>query len=177
MIACSVNGCTGARIAKGYCKRHYQQSWKTGSPNIIRANPHGTPTERFWRYVTPQGTSECWEWTGHRDKDGYGTLRVGNTQVRAHRFSYDLHGGSADDLLRHSCDNPPCVNPAHLIEGSHQENMDDRMAAGNYAYATCRRGHPWTEASTIMQGRGQRTCKICRRMTPTQRKAFDAIGV
>lgn len=75
---------------------------------------------------------ECWPWMGRRDKDGYGTLRSGTTLVRAHRFSYSLHHGETDLLVRHSCHNPRCVNPAHLSEGTHLDNMADRLAAGHY---------------------------------------------
>jgi hypothetical protein len=121
--------------AKGLCKDHYQQAWRTGSPEIVRRNPHGTPEERFWRYVEKKGLDECWLWTGQVDKDGYGWLRLGKSMVRAHRFSFVLHGGvlAEDQLLRHKCNTPGCVNPRHVIPGSHDANMKDRLEAGHYA--------------------------------------------
>ncbi|MFW0772494.1 hypothetical protein ACLRGI_04930 [Paenarthrobacter nitroguajacolicus] len=178
-MTCDFKDCDGDVHCKGLCKRHYQQQWRTGSAEVARPNPHGTPEERFWAKTPKAGAEECWEWTGRRDDDGYGQLRVGPAQIRAHRFSYELHNGPTDLLVRHRCNNPPCVNPAHVEPGDHQDNMDDRMAAGNYDYPTCRRGHPWTEASTAWQGpdRKHRTCKICRRMTPAERKAFDRMTV
>lgn len=127
---CSIADCERPVRCKGFCSHHYQQAWRTGSPIIARPNPHGSPEERFWAKVAV--SDGCWEWCGHRDKDGYGTLRVGGTQVRAHRFSYELHHGHTDLLVRHTCNNPPCVNPAHLLPGTHLENMADRKAAGNY---------------------------------------------
>lgn len=135
-MSCTIMDCGRMRHAKGLCKRHYQQEWRTGNPAIVRPNPHGSPEERFWRYVELGGLNDCWEWQGRRDKDGYGTLRVGRTQVRAHRFSYELHNGSLSDgqRLRHRCDNPPCVNPEHLIPGDHRANMADRLAAGHYGH-------------------------------------------
>lgn len=144
---CSIPDCPDDAVAKGFCKRHYQQQWRTGSPEIVRANPHGTPEERFWRYVTvPDDPDACWLWTGRKDKDGYGTLRVGKTQVRAHRFSYELHNGPLPDgeMGRHRCNNPGCVNERHIIPGSHFENMADRKEAGHYATGEA---HPMAKVS------------------------------
>lgn len=176
---CTFPDCGKPFHAKNLCKRHYQQQWATGDPTINRPNAHGTPEERFWAKVPTRNPGECWEWDGRKDDDGYGSLRIGNTSVRAHRFAYELAHGATEGLIRHRCNNPGCVNAEHLLPGDHQDNMDDRMAAGNYEYATCRRGHKWTDASTAWQGpnRAHRTCKICRRMTPAERKAFDREGL
>ena len=129
-MRCAVADCTRPVRCKGLCIRHYQQAWRVGTPEIVRPNPHGTPEDRFWRKVLK--TESCWLWTGHLDKDGYGTLRVGPTQVRAHRFSWELANGPTDLLVRHTCNNPRCVRPDHLVPGTHLENMADRKAAGNY---------------------------------------------
>jgi len=129
---CHLPACPRPVRAKGLCKRHYQQQWRTGSPDIARPNPHATPEERFWRYANRTDPTACWVWSGRTDKDGYGTLRIGTSMVRAHRFSYELHHGPTNLLVRHSCDNAPCVNPAHLQPGTHLDNMADRKAAGHY---------------------------------------------
>lgn len=92
----------------------------------------------FWRYVdSSAGPDECWPWTGARQASGYGRLRRGPLGDRhsliAHRVAYELtHGdGSAEGLLvLHACDRPWCCNPAHLMAGTHVDNMRAAAARG-----------------------------------------------
>jgi len=89
---------------------------------------------------------DCWEWKGYvnpknkygyiswkeRSKDGKGS------PVRAHRIVYELLVGEIPKelVLMHSCDNPPCVNPAHLSPGTNQENDNDRVKKNRQAKGT-----------------------------------------
>ena len=88
----------------------------------------------------------CWEWTGPYDKDGYGAIkRLGKT-YRAHRISYEIHKGKIPVglMVLHSCDNPMCVNPAHLSIGTAKDNSDDMISKGRKAVirgADALRGH------------------------------------
>ena len=86
----------------------------------------------FCRQANPAMGDECWVWSGCNDKDGYGLLGRG----RAHRISWELfHGDIPDGLfICHRCDNPPCVNPAHLFIGSLLENNRDRAHKGRTRY-------------------------------------------
>lgn len=69
--------------------------------------------------------NDCWEWQG-ANKDGYGALTYKQKNYRAHRFAFEVqYGRKPVGFLLHSCDNPPCVNPVHLREGTHWENMQD----------------------------------------------------
>ena len=77
----------------------------------------------------------CVNWAGSKDKDGYGKAFVSGQHQRAHRVSYCAHhnidiASIEGKLVLHSCDNPACVNPAHLRLGSHSDNMRDRSARG-----------------------------------------------
>ena len=91
-----------------------------------------TIDERFWKYVDK--TRGCWNWTASKNSAGYGqinrTRKLG--PMLAHRFSYELHNGAIPDglFVLHTCDNPACVNPAHLWLGTDQDNTDDKMAKG-----------------------------------------------
>jgi hypothetical protein len=85
--------------------------------------------ERFWRFV--EKGDGCWEWTGSSVPYGYGSFGADGTK-RAHRISWEIHFGPIPNGLcvLHHCDNPPCVNPAHLFLGTRQDNSDDKMAKG-----------------------------------------------
>jgi hypothetical protein len=93
----------------------------------------GTLSERFWRFV--QRGDACWTWTGSRNEHGYGQIHGGPGVGRpliASRVSWEIHHGPIPDglLVCHTCDNPSCVNPAHLFLGSHADNGRDMSAKG-----------------------------------------------
>jgi HNH endonuclease len=110
-------------VAHKLCRSCYSKAHHAGRLPVRK-----TIEQRFKEgYQVMQ--SGCWEWTKGRKSGGYGCLRVGDSTMTAHRYSYELvHGPVKDGLyVLHSCDNPPCVNPAHLRLGSHQENMQDAV--------------------------------------------------
>ena len=92
--------------------------------------------ERFWEKVSIKEPNECWEWQAFTYK-GYGKFRLKGKSEFAHRVSYELaHGPIPEGLVvRHKCDNPRCCNPAHLEEGTHQDNMDDRTERNRHGMA------------------------------------------
>lgn len=74
----------------------------------------------------------CWEWTRVRNQHGYGQLRVADRMVYAHRLAYQLGVGSIPDGMHvlHQCDNPRCINPAHLSLGTQSQNMKECSERG-----------------------------------------------
>lgn len=73
----------------------------------------------------------CWEWRAGRSS-GYGVVRIGGRKVYAHRAMYELVFGPLPDdaCVLHKCDNPPCIRPDHLFDGSRDDNMQDMIAKG-----------------------------------------------
>lgn len=103
-----------------------------------------TLAERFWPKVIVR--DGCWGWRGATHKHGYGRLHSGTDDgvIEAHRASWMIHKGAilkGRDIL-HTCDNPPCTNPEHLFQGTHLDNMRDKMRKGraNIAHGE-RHGH------------------------------------
>ncbi len=87
---------------------------------------------RFRAKLARQG--DCLVWTGHRNRQGYGLVRIDNRVYLAHRVSYSMAGRplTADIDVCHACDNPPCVNPAHLFPGDARINTMDSVSKGRH---------------------------------------------
>ena len=94
-----------------------------------------TTEERFWSKVDRSGGPDaCWPWTGSRHRFGYGWFRVNRKTMTAHRMSLMLAGVDVTGLQAcHTCDNPPCVNPAHLYAGTPKQNGEDASRRGRHS--------------------------------------------
>ena len=129
---------------------------------------------KFWaRAIVVPG---CWDWAGNQDRYGYAvvtTSRANRTVLmKAHRLSWEIHNGPVQKgvFVLHHCDNPLCVNPAHLFLGNHTDNMRDAARKGRIrnrhnGQTHCINGHDFTVENTYYSPRtgATRHCRACRR--------------
>ena len=109
----------------------------------------------------------CLIWTASTDACGYGLFRVDKKITRAHRFSYETFVNKIPDgiLVRHKCDNPSCVLPAHLELGTQQDNMNDKVRRGRHNNGKlknthCPQGHPYSGDNLFYENKSRR-CRTC----------------
>lgn len=128
---------------------------------------------RFWD-KTEQRPTGCIEWTGATGFKGYGRFKVNGKLVLPHRFIMEVINETTYPKnidVRHRCDNPPCVNPAHLQPGTRSENAMDCVTRGRHkasqlmkARTQCKNGHEFTEENTYVNKNGHRDCRACGRI-------------
>lgn len=119
--------------------------------------------------------SGCWEWLSAQQPRGYGFFTMykkerGHTNCElAHRASWMLHNGPIPEgqFVCHRCDNPSCVNPAHLFIGSAQDNVSDMIQKGRDRLigrprvSHCAHGHELIGANLLASRTGKRACRAC----------------
>jgi len=124
------------------------------------------PVKRFWTYVRKE--SNCWIWTGTKQRGGYGHFRIKGKDYTAHRYAYQLANGPIPPKMEimHTCDVRACVNPAHLRCATHHENMLDAMAKDRHARGERNRMNKLTDeqAREILSLKGTTSApKLCGR--------------
>jgi len=132
--------------------------------------------DRFWRHVSPEPNTGCWLWTGVVDRKGYGWTtcisaaapnRRKRKRATATHVSLLLHGIEIPSRMMacHHCDNPSCVNPAHLFVGTQADNLRDAARKGRMSPQT----HPERYRVPHPTARGPRVsprpCKTCQQPT------------
>lgn len=120
----------------------------------------------------------CWLFTGGLTL-GYGTVRIAGTRknAMAHRLAYEHSVGPIEPGLQldHLCRNRACVRPDHLEPVTRRVNIlrGAGVTAQNASKTHCKRGHPFTDATTYLRpagGRTRRDCMECRRIRDRERR-------
>lgn len=150
-----------------------------------------TLADRFMDYVSPEPNSGCFLWEGSCDRRGYGQLRVSRDVLRyATHVALELDGRPVPHGMGacHHCDNPGCVNPAHLFVGTQKDNAADMIRKGRGSKPPiakrgqgmkdfCVRGHPMS-GDNLFFFDGGRGCRECSRIRKAARRAaFVAQGL
>jgi hypothetical protein len=105
--------------------------WAVANPGKV--SRYMSVMERIHRQSSPR-PGGCRVWNGKKNEHGYGMVKQGKKEYRAHRVVYfALHPNTDPTLvIRHKCDNPACVNPHHLEAGTVLENMMDMVNRGRH---------------------------------------------
>jgi hypothetical protein len=124
-------------------------------PPLNKARATEKRLAQLSRYVVSD--SGCWLWAGGIGRDGYGKVKRDGKSQRAHRVFYQAHKGPIPSglLVCHSCDNPPCVNPAHLFVGTVADNERDKDAKGRRSPSPC-----LTHPETLPRGESHGMAKL-----------------
>jgi hypothetical protein len=143
------------------------------------ADRWGDPASRFWAKVDRSGGPEvCWLWTAGTKSSGYGEFSFQGGSRPAHQVAWELANGEPfpEGMFGcHHCDNPPCVNPAHIFVGTTADNMHDALSKGRLPRSVrldrCRRGlHPLT-GTNVYTSKNGRQCRQCRNAASRSRDA------
>ena len=90
----------------------------------------------------------CWPWNRSFDRRGYGEIRLAPVTRFAHRVMFEEFTRTRltpHEVVRHTCDNPPCCNPYHLEAGSQADNVMDMLVRGrgqDYSHQPRGEAHP-----------------------------------
>lgn len=145
MNICAFPECGRVKKAKGLCNGHDLQRRK--GHDLMALGKHALPADaRFWVHV--EKTDTCWIWTGAKDHNGYGKLRINGRTLAAHRISFErsISPISAGQLIDHTCHTPACVNPSHLRVATTKQNMENRAGPQKGSKSGVR-GVSWHSAS------------------------------
>lgn len=109
--------------------------------------------------------NDCWEWLGPRTAAGYGKKEWHGRTVLARRWLWEqLHGPIAPGrVLAGTCDNPGCVNPAHLVETTQavacRKSMATTLIPGDAADIRAARGKQTAAALAEVYGVSPQTIR------------------
>lgn len=121
----------------------------------------------FWSKVNKDGPipphcpelGPCWVWKAGKFVEGYGAFKDDGSNKKAHRISWKLSNGEIPEgkLICHKCDNPHCVNPGHLFQGTTADNMADKVSKRRQAKGA-------EHSKAVFEGRPRGVNHLCAKL-------------
>ena len=100
----------------------------------------------YYERIEQAGADECWPWTGPQHRQGYGMMGAFDENQKrkmtvTHRVTARLKFGAitSKDFVVHTCSNPLCQNPAHIILGNASVRNNVMIANGRNAKTRVRK--------------------------------------
>lgn len=163
MDKCNIEGCEVDGKYRGWCKRHYDRWYRTGSPEFPAPK---SATARLLERARLQ--DECLVWNGPTaDPNGRGSVRYKGRTWRAHQVIWMEANGPIPDglVIRHTCDVMACLNIEHMLIGTQRENMHDMKLRQRGRWKVCRNGLHRLEGENLYilpSNPAYRECRACR---------------
>ena len=151
--ACSIEGCGEEVTARGLCCRHYNRWRRYGNPLKLVTRPRGMTLEDAVEYELGRAVRDggCLLTQGSRYPSGYGRVITGRRHHSLSRLVLERKLGRKlrrDEVTRHLCHNPPCIEPRHLVPISRADNAKDTI---NAVYQPRVRGEAHPNAKLVDQ--------------------------
>jgi hypothetical protein len=126
--------------------------------------------DRYETVEAPYGLEKpCRLWTGAQINSGRGVVRVDNKLWLVHRFMYFAVYGPPENQVNHKCDRGLCLEPTHLYDGTHLDNMKDMTSRGRGRRGTGSKffqcGHEiskWGRLNGTAHGLQRYRCNLCK---------------
>lgn len=129
---CIEEGCSTKARTRDLCNSHYEYRRRRGDFNGVPSARQDVERRYQSKVDRSGGPDACHPWAASVNHSGYGHFRADGKMHLAHRWAYTQFVAPLrdDEVVRHSCDNPPCQNLRHLLSGTARDNVRDMHERG-----------------------------------------------
>ena len=126
---CTEDDCRDDALARELCPKHYMRAKRAGTLGARSYLDPSLPLKDRLLASCEERPSGCWEWTKTANTKGYGRIGWQGKMILASRASFEtfIRPLAEGEIVRHTCDNPPCIRPSHLVAGTHADNRNDAV--------------------------------------------------